>query len=125
MRARLIGAWELVNFVMRDMATNAEKRPRGGHPLGLILYTHDGYVFAQLQRPGHAHLLTIQRHPGRHRLSGTDRSSAQEPIAAGVAEAQGLSAASVRLSQHCNSLSPSCDQPHSPPLWLCLDAWSG
>jgi hypothetical protein len=52
LRSRLIGAWQLVNFVMRDMTTNAEDRPWGEHPLGLILYTHDGYVSAQLQRPG-------------------------------------------------------------------------
>jgi hypothetical protein len=52
LRSRLIGAWELVNFVVRDVATNAERRPWGEHPLGLILYTHDGYVSAQLQRPG-------------------------------------------------------------------------
>ena len=51
LRSRLIGAWQLVNFVMRDMTTNAEDRPWGEHPLGLILYTHDGYVSAQLQRP--------------------------------------------------------------------------
>jgi len=52
LRSRLIGAWELVNFVVRDVATNAEGRPWREHPLGLILYTHDGYVSAQLQRPG-------------------------------------------------------------------------
>ena len=54
LRARLIGAWELVNFVVRDMGTNAEDHPWGERPLGLILYTHDGYVSAQLQRPGRA-----------------------------------------------------------------------
>jgi Lipocalin-like domain len=54
LRSRLIGAWQLVNFVMRDTATNAEERPWGEHLLGLILYTHDGYVSAQLQRPRRA-----------------------------------------------------------------------
>ena len=54
LRSRLIGAWRLVNFVVRDMATKAEDRPWGENPLGLILYTHDGYVSAQLQRPGRA-----------------------------------------------------------------------
>ena len=52
LRSRLIGAWELVNFFVRHVATNAEGRPWREHPLGLILYTHDGYVSAQLQRPG-------------------------------------------------------------------------
>lgn len=55
LRSRLIGAWQLVNFVMRDMATNAEERPWGEHPLGLILYTHDGYVSAQLQESTRRH----------------------------------------------------------------------
>jgi Lipocalin-like domain len=40
------------------MATNAEDRPWGEHPLGLILYTHDGNVSAQLQRPGLAPFAT-------------------------------------------------------------------
>jgi hypothetical protein len=47
LRSRLIGSWQLVNFVVRDIAINAEDRP-----WGLILYTHDGYVSAELQRPG-------------------------------------------------------------------------
>jgi hypothetical protein len=52
LRDRLIGAGELVNFVERDMATNEEEWPWRQHPLGLMLYTHDGYVSAQLQRRG-------------------------------------------------------------------------
>jgi hypothetical protein len=58
LRSRLIGAWELVDFVVRDMATNAEDCPWGENPLGLILYTHDGYVSAQLQRPGRTPFVT-------------------------------------------------------------------
>jgi hypothetical protein len=42
LRDRRIGAWELVNFVERDMATNEEEWPWRQHPLGLMLYTHDG-----------------------------------------------------------------------------------
>jgi hypothetical protein len=58
LRSRLIGAWELVDFAVRDMATNAEHCPWGENPLGLILYTHDGYVSAQLQRPGRTPFVT-------------------------------------------------------------------
>jgi Lipocalin-like domain len=46
-----VGAWALTNFVEREIETGVENRPFGEHPLGLILYTPDGYVSAQLQRP--------------------------------------------------------------------------
>jgi hypothetical protein len=50
LRDQLVGTWTLVNFVMRDLATDVEEHPWGEHPRGLILYTPDGYVSAQLQR---------------------------------------------------------------------------
>ena len=51
LRDRLIGAWTLISYVERDIATGIESHPWGEHPLGLILYTPDGYMSAQLQRP--------------------------------------------------------------------------
>ena len=51
LREQLVGAWALMSFVERDIETGVENRPFGEHPLGLILYTPDGYVSAQLQRP--------------------------------------------------------------------------
>jgi Lipocalin-like domain len=51
LRERLVGAWALMSFVERDIETGVENHPFGEHPLGLILYTPDGYVSAQLQRP--------------------------------------------------------------------------
>jgi hypothetical protein len=49
-RNQLVGAWKLVTYVERDVETGAEDHPFGEHPLGLILYTPDGYMSAQLQR---------------------------------------------------------------------------
>jgi lipocalin-like protein len=51
LRDQLVGAWELTSFIERDIETGVENHPFGKHPLGLILYTPDGYVSAQLQRP--------------------------------------------------------------------------
>jgi hypothetical protein len=51
LREQLVGAWTLTSCVLRDITTGAEDRPFGERPLGLILYTPDGYMSAQLQRP--------------------------------------------------------------------------
>jgi hypothetical protein len=49
LREQLVGAWALTSFVERDVETGVERHPFGEDPLGLILYTPDGYVSAQLQ----------------------------------------------------------------------------
>jgi hypothetical protein len=49
-RDQLVGTWTLINFVVRNLVTGVEEQPWGEHPRGLILYTPDGYVSAQLQR---------------------------------------------------------------------------
>ena len=51
LRDQLVGAWRLVRCVELDVETATEDLPFGRHPLGLILYTPDGYMSAQLQRP--------------------------------------------------------------------------
>jgi hypothetical protein len=51
LREQLVGAWALSSFVERDIQTGVENHPFGKRPLGLILYTPDGYVSAQLQFP--------------------------------------------------------------------------
>src|ERR1700761_5919255 len=48
LRDAVLGAWELVSFVSRDMATGTDREPLGTAPRGLILYTHDGHMSAQL-----------------------------------------------------------------------------
>src|SRR5258707_11531019 len=51
LREQLVGAWTLSSCVERDIETGVETHPLGERPLGLILYTPDGYMSAQLQRP--------------------------------------------------------------------------
>ena len=48
LRETLIGAWRLVSSVETDIKTGAVDRPLGDKPEGLILYTPDGYMSAQL-----------------------------------------------------------------------------
>ena len=48
LRDAVLGAWELVSFVARDVATGADRHPLGTAPRGLILYTCDGHMSAQL-----------------------------------------------------------------------------
>src|ERR1700716_4520060 len=73
LREQLVGAWALSSFVERDIETGVENRPFGERPLGLILYTPDGYMSAQLQRPE------------RHSFSGGDllHATPEEYAAAG------------------------------------------
>ncbi len=47
----VLGAWELVSFVARDVATGEDRQPLGTAPRGLILYTADGHMSAQLAKP--------------------------------------------------------------------------
>jgi Lipocalin-like domain len=48
LRQALLGGWLLESFVSRDADTGAVRYPFGEHPAGLILYTADGYMSAQL-----------------------------------------------------------------------------
>jgi hypothetical protein len=51
LRESLIGAWELVSAIERDVETGIENNVLGERPQGFILYTPDGYMSAQLQGP--------------------------------------------------------------------------
>ena len=48
LRGAVLGAWELVSFIAMDAATGAQRRPLGSRPLGLLVYTADGHMSAQL-----------------------------------------------------------------------------
>jgi len=48
LREAVLGAWELVSFVARDTGTGEDRHPLGTAPHGLILYTADGHMSAQL-----------------------------------------------------------------------------
>jgi hypothetical protein len=47
-RRQILGAWRLASFEARDVATGIVQHPLGDEPSGLILYTDDGYMAAQL-----------------------------------------------------------------------------
>jgi hypothetical protein len=47
-RSGMLGSWELVRFESRDTATGHVRQPLGPDPQGLILYTDDGFMSAQL-----------------------------------------------------------------------------
>jgi hypothetical protein len=48
LRDAVLGAWELVSFVARDGTSGENHHPLGTSPRGLILYTSDGHMSAQL-----------------------------------------------------------------------------
>jgi hypothetical protein len=52
LRDRLIGAWKLVSYVEKPTDGSAAFYPMGKEPKGIIMYTPDGYMSAQLQKPG-------------------------------------------------------------------------
>jgi hypothetical protein len=48
----IIGAWELVSYIERDSPDGPARYPHGEDALGLIMYTPDGYMSAQIMTPG-------------------------------------------------------------------------
>jgi Lipocalin-like domain len=50
-REQLAGCWRLVGYEV-TAGEGTTDRPLGDNPLGTILYTPDGYMSAQLARPG-------------------------------------------------------------------------
>jgi hypothetical protein len=48
LRDRLIGAWELIDVVEEPVDGSPPRHPMGERPVGLILYTPDGYMSAQI-----------------------------------------------------------------------------
>jgi hypothetical protein len=48
LRDAVLGGWELMSFVAHDDGAGEDRHPLGLAPLGLILYTVDGYMSAQL-----------------------------------------------------------------------------
>lgn len=54
LQEKLVGSWTLVSWVQTDIATGEEFLPMGDSPQGFLLYTHDGYMSAQLSTPDRA-----------------------------------------------------------------------
>ncbi|MFI1292823.1 lipocalin-like domain-containing protein [Streptomyces sp. NPDC020792] len=51
LRSRLIGAWKLVSYREIPVDGSEPFEPLGHEPQGIIMYTPDGYMSAQLSRP--------------------------------------------------------------------------
>jgi len=51
LREQLIGAWKLVSYEVRPVDGSPSFYPLSERPMGIILYTPDGYVSAQLSKP--------------------------------------------------------------------------
>ena len=52
---QLIGAWELISYVEKPLNGSPPNYPMGERPMGIIMYTPDGYMSAQLMRPNPGH----------------------------------------------------------------------
>ncbi len=51
LREQLIGAWQLASYTEKPVDGSPAVYPLGENPRGLILYTPDGYMSAQLMAP--------------------------------------------------------------------------
>lgn len=54
LRDRLIGAWSLVSYEERPVDGSPTFFPMGTTPKGIIMYTPDGFMSAQLSKPDRA-----------------------------------------------------------------------
>jgi len=52
LRDQLIGAWKLHSYIETPVDGSESFLPLGEHPMGIIMYTPDGYMSAQLMKPG-------------------------------------------------------------------------
>jgi hypothetical protein len=51
LRDQLIGAWKLVSYEERPVDGSPSFYPMSDKPMGIIMYTPDGYMSAQLSKP--------------------------------------------------------------------------
>lgn len=68
LRDAILGGWELSSMESRDVDTGAVSHPLGSAPRGLILYTGDGYMSAQLVSGDDAALRQYIAYGGRFRV---------------------------------------------------------
>jgi hypothetical protein len=52
LRDQLVGAWRLVSYVETPVDGSPKRFPMGEDAQGIIMYTPDGYMSAQLMKPG-------------------------------------------------------------------------
>lgn len=52
LKEQVVGSWRMKHYVEIDEQTGEKNYPFGENPDGFILYTHDGYMSAQIQKSG-------------------------------------------------------------------------
>jgi len=52
LRERLIGAWSLASYEERPVGGSTSFHPMSKTPKGIIMYSADGFMSAQLSQPG-------------------------------------------------------------------------
>jgi hypothetical protein len=65
LRTNLIGAWTLQSYEARSIDGSTVIYPLGVDAQGIIMYTPDGYMSAQLMRSDRLHFSGDDMHPGR------------------------------------------------------------
>jgi hypothetical protein len=65
LRTNLVGAWTLQSYEARSIDGSAVAYPLGTHAQGIIMYTPDGYMSAQLMRSDRLHFGGDDMHPDR------------------------------------------------------------
>ncbi|KAB8208719.1 Lipocalin-like domain-containing protein [Aspergillus parasiticus] len=65
-RSKLIGTWVLLEYRTESLKSKQVEWPFGSSPKGILIYSPEGYMSAQVMRPGTA------KHEGQEFLSGTD-----------------------------------------------------
>jgi hypothetical protein len=65
LRETLIGAWLLISSAETDIKTGAVDYPLGDKPEGLILYTPDGYMSAQLSAADRPNFVSGDMYKGK------------------------------------------------------------
>jgi hypothetical protein len=61
--SRLVGVWSLVSYT-EQRQDREESHPFSPHPQGFLIYTADGFVSAQLMKPGRAAFRSLDWHHG-------------------------------------------------------------
>ena len=65
LRTNLIGAWTLQSYESSSIDGSTVSYPLGAHAQGIIMYTPDGYMSAQLMRSDRLHFSGDDMHPDR------------------------------------------------------------
>jgi len=63
LRTNLIGGWTLQSYEARSIDGSSVIYPLGAHAQGIIMYTPDGYMSAQLMRSDRLQLSSDDMHP--------------------------------------------------------------